>query len=180
MRIQTPLSFRNLKSAMQRSVLLVPDPRLKQPCAPVEHFDAELAGLIQDLEDTRLANTGCVGIAACQIGVLRRVAVVDTSGHKKYGGQSQGRIVLVNPVITRREGERLGREGCLSLPDFTANVRRAAEVTVLFQDETGQKCELTAADFEAVVLQHELDHLDGILFLDRVASLTTDVFPRKR
>ena len=161
-------------------ILLVPDPRLKQRCALVECFDDALHDLVQDLDDTMQANTGCVCIAACQIGVLLRVAIVDTSGHKKHGVQSQGRIVLINPVITARHGERLGREGCLSLPDFTANVRRAAEIGVEFQDEAGHECHLTASDFEAVAIQHEIDHLEGILFLDRVANLQTDVFPRKK
>ena len=163
-----------------RPVLLVPDARLKQPCAPVEHFDAELRELVADLEDTMRSNPGCVGIAACQIGVLKRVAIVDTTVHKKHGPDSQGRMVLINPVITRRGGERMGREGCLSLPDFTANVRRAMDVTVQYQDEHGVTRTMHSTDFEAVALQHEVDHLEGILFLDRVANLTTDVFPRKK
>ncbi|HEX8235845.1 MAG TPA: peptide deformylase [Abditibacteriaceae bacterium] len=163
-----------------RPVLLVPDARLKQPCAPVEQFDRELHVLVADLEETMRSNPGCVGIAACQIGVLKRVAIVDTTVHKKHSAQSQGRMILVNPVITRRGGERMGREGCLSLPDFTANVRRAMDVTVQFQDEHGITRTVHSTDFEAVALQHEVDHLDGILFLDRVANVTTDVFPRKK
>lgn len=163
-----------------RPVLLVPDARLKQPCAPVENFDQELQDLVSDLEETMRTNPGCVGIAACQIGVLKRVAIVDTTVHKKHGAQSQGRMVLVNPTITRRGGERVGREGCLSLPDFTANVRRAMDVTVQFQDEHGATRTVHCTDFEAVAMQHEVDHLDGILFLDRVANVTTDVFPRKK
>lgn len=162
-----------------KEVLLVPDARLKKVCAPVEDFDDELRDLIRDLEDTRKANTGCVGIAACQIGVLRRVAIVDTSAHKKFGAQSSGHLVLVNPKILARGGERLWREGCLSLPDFTANVRRALRVEIEYFDEKGGRRNLTAEDFEAVVIQHELDHLDGVLFLDRVANLSTDVFARK-
>jgi peptide deformylase len=163
-----------------REVLLVPDPRLKKVCAPVAEFDPTLHSLIEDLEDTRAASPGCVGIAAPQIGVLRRVAIVDTSGHKKFGAHSSGHRVLVNPQITRREGERFGREGCLSLPDFTANVRRAMEIEVEYSDENGERQTLCAEDFEAVVIQHEIDHLDGVLFLDRVANLATDVFPRRR
>ena len=162
-----------------RPVLLVPDPRLKQLCAPVENFDTALGEVVRDLEDTRLASPGCVGVAAPQIGVLQRVAIVDTSGHKKHGAASQGKMILVNPIITHSEGERLGREGCLSLPDFTANVRRALRVEVEYSAPDGERCTLTAQDFEAVVIQHEIDHLDGILFLDRVANLATDLFPRK-
>ena len=162
-----------------REVILVPDARLKHVCAPVEKFDDELRAQIQDLEATRLNNVGCVGIAAPQIGIMARIAIVDTSGHKKFGGQSSGHLTLVNPRLVHREGERLGREGCLSLPDFTANVRRAMNVTVEFQDENGAWQSVESTDFESVVLQHEIDHLDGILFLDRVANLQTDVFARK-
>lgn len=163
-----------------RPVLLVPDARLKQPCAPVEKFDDELRDLVRDLEDTMAVGPGAVGIAASQIGVMSSVAIVDTSSHRKHGKDSQGRFVLVNPVITRSEGERVGREGCLSLPDFTANVRRAEYVEVTYQNVFGEEKRMEARDFEAVAVQHEVDHLHGILFLDRVANLNTDVFPRKK
>ena len=162
-----------------RPVLLVPDPRLKQPCAPVDSFGDTLRDLICDLEDTRAASVGCVGIAAPQVGAMLRVAIVDTSGHKKHGAASQGHKVLVNPRLVLGEGEALGREGCLSLPDFTANVHRFERVVVEHLDEHGAQQTIEAQNFEAVVIQHELDHLDGILFLDRVANLQTDVFPRK-
>ncbi len=162
-----------------REVVLVPDARLKQFCAPVENFDDELRAQIQDLEDTRLNNAGCVGIAAPQIGIMRRITIVDTSAHKKFGAASSGHLTLINPRVTFSEGERLGREGCLSLPDFTANVRRAMNVTVEYQDANGVWYSIQSSDFESVVLQHEIDHLDGVLFLDRVANLQTDVFARK-
>ena len=164
---------------MLRPVLLVPDPRLKQPCAPVEQFNEALRELVQDLEDTRRHHPACVGIAAPQIGAMSRVAIVDTSEHKKFSAQSSGHKVLINPQIIEQSGERMGREGCLSLPDFTANVQRALQIKVRFQDKTGAWHEWETEDFEAVVVQHELDHLDGILFLDRVANLATDVFRRK-
>lgn len=162
-----------------RPVILVPDPRLKQACSVVKEFGTELHAAIADLEDTRLNSPGCVGIAAPQIGILQRIAIVDTSQHKKYAEQSLGHLVLINPVIVHKEGERLGREGCLSLPDFTANVRRAMQVEVEYLTPECEKKTLRAEDFEAVVLQHEIDHLNGVLFLDRVANLATDVFPRK-
>ena len=164
---------------MVRPVLLVPDKRLNTPCAFVDEFDGALAQLARDLEDTMRAGTGSVGVAAPQIGEMKRVAVVDTSGHRKFGAQSQGFFVLVNPQIIARNGERLGREGCMSLPDFTANVRRAQTITVRFQTLNGDEQELQCEDFEAVAMQHEIDHLDGIMFLDRVSNLQTDVFPRK-
>ena len=164
---------------MLRPIIYVPDARLRTACAPVTQFGSELRALALDLEDTMRAGPGSVGVAASQIGEMRRVCVVDTSGHRKFGPQSQGLFALVNPVIVHREGERLGREGCMSLPDFTANVRRAHSVTVQYQDVDGAAREVTCHDFEAVAMQHEIDHLDGILFLDRVANLQTDVFPRK-
>jgi peptide deformylase len=164
---------------MIRPILLMPDPRLKQRCPDQKYFDGLFAAMLADLEDTRQAAPGCVGIAAPQIGEMTRVAIVDTSFHKKHGAQSSGRLVLVNPVITQQDGEWLGREGCLSLPDFTANVRRAAQIEVQYFDEQGNLQTLSASEFEAVAIQHEIDHLDGLLFLDRVANLQTDVFPRK-
>ena len=164
---------------MQREIVLVPDARLKTPGAPVERFDEELKRLVKDLTDTMRAGPGSVGIAAPQIGEMVRVAVVDTSGHKKFGSASQGFFALVNPRIIAKSGERTGREGCMSLPEFTANVRRAQSVTVEFQTVDGEARTVQCEDFEAVAMQHEIDHLDGILFLDRVANLQTDVFPRK-
>ena len=116
----------------------------------------------------------CVGIAAPQLGLMSRVAVVDVTGHPKAETQS-GLLVLANPRITDREGSEVGREGCLSLPDVTANVRRARRIVVEHAGGTVE-CE----GFEARCVQHELDHLDGILFLDRVESLTDDLFRRKR
>jgi peptide deformylase len=164
---------------MIRDIVLVPDARLKTLCPAVETFDAELERVVRDLEDTMRAAPGCVGIAAPQIGEMVRVALVDTSVHRKFGAESQGYFILVNPSIVASEGERLGREGCLSLPDFTANVRRAPLVTVRYQTVNGEVREVVSRDFEAVAMQHEIDHLDGVLFLDRVANLQTDIFPRK-
>ena len=164
---------------MIRPVILVPDARLCTPCESVTRFDSALRLLARDLEDTMRDGPGSVGVAACQIGEMTRVCVVDTSNHRKFGAQSQGFFVLVNPQIIAREGERVGREGCMSLPDFTANVRRAQTVTVSYQDTDGNSREVTCHDFEAVAFQHEIDHLDGVLFLDRVTNLQTDVFPRK-
>lgn len=163
---------------MIRPIIYVPDARLTTPCAPVVRFDAALRALARDLEETMRAGKGSVGVAAPQIGEMLRVTVVDMSGHRKFGPQSQGFFVLVNPTIVSREGERMGREGCMSLPDFTANVRRAQSVVVAYQDLDGAPREIECHDFEAVAMQHEIDHLDGILFLDRVANLKTDVFPR--
>jgi peptide deformylase len=159
-----------------RPVLLYPDPRLKQVCSPVDDLDLA-ACVAADLVDTMRAHPRCVGLAAPQIGGLLRVVAVDVTGHPK-AQSSAGLTILVNPVVVAAEGEELGREGCLSIPDLTGNVRRAAAVTVRAVTPEGAAVEIAADAFEARVLQHELDHLDGVLFLDRVAS-RRDVFRRR-
>jgi peptide deformylase len=125
------------------------------------------------------ANQRCVGLAAPQIEEAVRMVVVDVSEHPR-ATRHHGLLVLVNPVIRLSSGSEIAREGCLSIPDLTANVKRATEVLVEAADPEGTIQAIEAEGFEARCLQHEIDHLDGILFLDRVASLTTDVFRRKR
>lgn len=154
-----------------RDVLLYPDPRLKQVCAPAQPDEAERA--TADLLDTMRSFDHCVGIAAPQLGELVRVCVVDVSDHPK-ARSSNGELVLVNPQVVRTEGSEIAREGCLSIPDLTANVRRATAITVEHLGGT-----IESEGFEARCVLHEIDHLDGILFLDRVASLVDDVFRRR-
>jgi peptide deformylase len=161
-----------------REVLLYPHPLLKQICQPVDDDDDELEQLIADLTDTLSFHPGCVGIAAPQIGHLRRVVVVDASRNRKPV-PNRGLTVLINPEIEMEEGEEIMREGCLSIPEFTANVKRAKLIRVSTLSD-GTRIRFDTADFEARVIQHEMDHLDGKLFLDRCASLKTDVFRRKR
>jgi peptide deformylase len=157
-----------------RPVRIYPDPVLKKVASPVGEVDDDARALAQDLLDTMRAHERCVGIAANQIGSLRRCIVVDVTGHPK-ATSSHGELVLFDPVIVSASGADVAREGCLSLPDLTANVRRATNIVV-----TGLgKDEIAAEGFEARALLHEIDHLDGILFLDRVASLSTDVFRRR-
>ena len=161
----------NGPGAGARPVLLYPDPALKQVAAPVQATAVEaVAGA---LLATMATYERCVGLAAPQIGELVRVAVVDVSEHPR-AETSNGRLVLANPRITEAEGSEVAREGCLSLPDVTANVRRATRVVV---EHLGGVVECEG--FEARAVQHELDHLDGILFLDRVESLVDDVFRRR-
>jgi peptide deformylase len=140
-------------------------------CRPAGREEAERVA--RDLIDTMRAFPGCVGIAAPQIGEPVRVAVVDCSEHPR-AEDPNGLLVLVNPRIVRAEGAELGREGCLSIPDLTANVRRATTIAV----EAGRVA-VESVGFEARCIQHELDHLDGFLFLDRVESLAHDLFVRK-
>lgn len=162
-----------------QEVRVYPDPILKTVCSPVAGFDDELDALIQDLLDTMLASGHSVGVAAPQIGQTRRVVVVDVSGSKLGRDQNHGQLVMVNPQILESEGRKTMREGCMSVPDYTGNVTRAESIVVQFLDRSGREQVISAAGFEAVAIQHELDHLDGLLFLDRVSSLKTDVFRRK-
>ena len=155
-----------------REVLRYPNPVLKQVCPPAQAPDIERVGA--DLVETMESFGHCVGIAAPQIGELVRVAVVDCTGHKK-APDNHGELVLVNPVIVAASGSKVGREGCLSIPELTGNVRRATHITV---EAEGLRVE--AEGFEARAIQHEIDHLDGLLFLDRVGSLEADVFQRRR
>ena len=138
-----------------------------------------IRALARELEDTAASFPRTVGIAAPQIGVLWRVAFVDCTGHRRVP-DAQGRIWLIDPVVVEREGDEVGREGCLSLPEITANVRRATRVAVETTGLDGERRRVEAEGFEARAVLHEIDHLDGILILDRVASLTLDVFPRRR
>jgi peptide deformylase len=158
-----------------RDVLRYPHPALKAVARALEPGEAaEVERVAGDLVDTMDAFGHCVGLAATQLGELVRIVVVDVSGHRK-ATSSNGRLVLVNPRIVRADGAEVGREGCLSIPDLTANVRRATAIEVESADGR-----FRSEGFEARCLQHELDHLDGLLFLDRVDSLTADVFRRKR
>jgi peptide deformylase len=108
-----------------------------------------------------------------------RIAFVDCTGHPKVP-DSSGPLWLIDPVVIDRSGREVGREGCLSLPEITANVRRAKTITVRYLDLDGREHEVSTSGFEARVILHEIDHLDGILILDRVASLLLDVFPRRK
>ena len=157
-----------------RPIVLYPDPILKQPCRAVEPGQTGLQEILEDLVDTLRASPG-VGVAAPQIGFDLRVFVVDVT--PKNPGH--GLLVLLNPEMIASEGKVLGREGCLSIPDYTATVQRFSRVVIKGQDPAGQTRLIESEGFEAICLQHELDHLDGILFLDRVACLRTDVFRRK-
>ena len=155
---------------MIREVLLHPHPLLTRRAEPA----TDPGAVVADLLDTMRAFGHCVGIAAPQIGESVRVAVVDVTGHRK-ATSAHGELILVNPVITAAEGAEVGREGCLSIPELTGNVRRATAITV-----EAEGLRVDAEGFEARALQHEIDHLDGLLFLDRVESPATDVFRRKR
>jgi peptide deformylase len=159
-------------------IITIPHPVLKIPALQVPEISAAAVRLAADLADTMRSNPHCVGIAAPQVGRSLRIIVIDVSLHLKPH-TNHGLLMLVNPTITDREGRKTGREGCLSVPDFTGNVSRAEKISVAAFGPDGKCINIDAEGFEAGVLQHEIDHLDGLLFLDRVVSLRTDVFRRK-
>lgn len=159
-----------------RAVYRLPERVLKRGAAELRGVpDAQLA---EDLVDTMRASPACVGLAAPQIGVSKRAIVVDVSDHPKTT-ISHGLIVIFDPVIIAGEGRAVGREGCMSVPDLTADVARAERVVVQGYGVDGGRIVIETEGFEARAFQHEVDHLDGLVILDRVASLTTDVFHRK-
>jgi peptide deformylase len=157
-------------------VLVYPDARLKQVSVAVTAFDGQLRRFLADLDETMRAKPGCVGLAAPQVDRFRRIALVDVSG--KPGIPHNGRLLLINPEIIETEGEAVGREGCLSVPDYTGNVARATRIRVRAQDAHGVFREYACEGYEARAVQHEIDHLDGLLFLDRLVS-RRDLFRRK-
>ncbi|HMB16199.1 MAG TPA: peptide deformylase [Pelovirga sp.] len=164
-----------------KTVLVYPDPLLKEVSAPVEKFDDSVRSLLQDLVDTMVAAGHSVGIAAPQIGDLRRAVVVDVSSSKLGKKQeNHGLLQMVDPEIIEHEGSCEAREGCMSVPDYTGNVTRFESIVVQYQDQNNQRQVIRAAGFEAIAIQHEIDHLDGLLFLDRVSSLKTGLFRRKK
>lgn len=160
------------------TLLTYPDPILKQVSQPVEQFDDDLRNFLMDLEETMRAGPGGVGIAAPQVGRFQRIAIVDVSNGKKVT-KHHGRLILINPEITDWEGFEIAREGCMSVPDYTGNVIRATHIKLTTQNEHGNVQHFEMEGYEARAVQHELDHLDGLLFLDRLVSRRHDLFQRK-
>ena len=149
-------------------ILVYPDKRLKQVSQPVNEFSKEIKIFIQDLEETFRSFPGCVGIAAPQVGRFERIILVDISHKPQH--VNHGLLVLINPKIISCEGYSLGREGCLSVPDYTGKVERAKSIVLEALDGNGDKQEFQMCGYEARAVQHEIDHLDGKLFIDRLVS----------
>lgn len=141
-------------------IVIYPAPILETACQPVTVFDRKLTKLLNDMYDTMLAADG-VGLAAPQIGIAQQIAIVDI-------GDRHGRIELINPVIVEQSGEQIGPEGCLSFPGLFGEVKRAQYVKVRAQNRRGRPFEIEATGFLARALQHEIDHLHGILFTSKV------------
>ena len=161
-------------------IITYPDVHLKQVAEDVTTFDSKLNEFIQNLEETMAAGPGGVGIAATQVGVMQRIIIVDVSNYPRLkNAKHHGHLVLVNPDILDWQGMKKGREGCLSVPDFTGNVIRADNIVLQALDQNGVQQKYEMEGFEARAVQHEIDHLDGLLFLDRLVSRRNDLFNRK-
>jgi peptide deformylase len=159
------------------AVVRLPDRILSRPAEPVGVIDEAARRLAVDLVDTMRASPACVGLAATQVGVPLRAFAVDVSGHRK-ARSCHGTIVMFDPELVAYEGAELGREGCMSVPDLTGDVPRPTSVVVRGTAPDGSVFRVEADAFEARALLHELDHLDGKLFLDRVPGPAA-VFQRK-
>jgi len=161
---------------MIRPILIHPDPRLKKPCDPIAEITPELARLADDMLETMYAAPG-VGLAAPQVGVTRRMLVMDCV---KVAGASARPMVLVNPVVTWTSGDlSVYEEGCLSIPDQYAEIERPAEVRVRWTGLDGREQEEQFAGLWATCVQHEIDHLDGKLFIDYLRPLRRQMITRK-
>ena len=156
-------------------ILKYPNVALKRTSLPVENIDGAIVQLVNDMIETMYAAPG-VGLAAPQVGALQRVIVLDID-HDNPGTRV---YKLINPVITRAEGEVIWEEGCLSVVDFTAEVRRSAQIEVIAFDENQKEVKIEAEGLLAVALQHEIDHLDGKLFIDRISRLKRERYTRRR
>jgi peptide deformylase len=157
-----------------RRIFTYPEAALKQVAAEVPNIDGALVATIDDMVETMYAAPG-VGLAAPQIGLSQRVIVLDVD-HENKGKRL---LKLINPVIAESEGEIVWEEGCLSVRDYVAEVRRAARVLVRGYTPEGSEVEIEGSDLLAVALQHEIDHLDGKLFLDRLSRLKRDLYRRR-
>lgn len=157
-----------------REIVVFPDDRLRLPTEDVVVFDDELKNTVNDMFDSMYHYDG-IGLAAPQIGLSKRIIVIDINETDEEGKTTaRHKHVLINPQILEKKGSETSQEGCLSVPDFYENVTRAAEVKVKFQDENGEEHELETGGILAVCIQHEIDHLQGHLFIDYLSTLKRD------
>jgi len=151
------------------------DPVLEKPAAPITEFGTpELEQLVADMFDTMYAHKG-IGLAAPQIALSQRLTVIDVSA----GEHEADKLVLINPEIIHRDGSQIGEEGCLSIPGFREDVKRAKSVTLRAQNTKGETFEVSGDDLLARAMQHEIDHLNGVLFLSHLSMLKRDLIKRK-
>jgi len=155
-------------------IVKYPDPVLQQPGEPVTEFDSELRKFVANMFETMYASQG-IGLAAQQVGVAKRVTVIDLSG----GKDPEQKLVLINPEVIFREGKQYEEEGCLSFPEIREKISRAAKVRIRAQDEKGKWFEMDGEELLSRAFQHEIDHLDGMLFIFRMSALKRDLTLRK-
>lgn len=158
-----------------RTILTFPNPILRQKAKKVSDFDDSLQSLVSDMVTTMYDAPG-VGLAAPQIGESIQLIVVDITEEDVEEKES---MVMINPEITEKEGQQVDEEGCLSVLDLTSSVKRSRKITISYQDINGEKLELIVEDRFAVVLQHEIDHLRGILFIDHLSTLKRTLYKKK-
>jgi peptide deformylase len=161
----------------QREVLKFPDKRLREISRPIDEITDEILALAQDMCDVMYSEPG-IGLAAPQVGEPVRLIVVDTEWTREDGERNP--LILVNPEITERDGKITWMEGCLSVPDFEAEVERSASVRVIARDLENEAVVIDATEIQAVCLQHEIDHLDGVLFIDRISRLKRNLYVKRR
>ncbi len=157
-----------------RKIYTYPEPVLRKSAEPITDFDENLKFLVDDMAQTMYDAPG-IGLAAPQIGESIQLIVVDVTKED----EEKAFMAMVNPKITLKEGTQLDEEGCLSVPELTSKVKRAKKITVSFQNLEGEEQELTTIDRFAVVLQHEIDHLNGVLFIDHLSSLKRALYKKK-
>jgi peptide deformylase len=167
-------TLKEQKHMATREIHTWPSRVLKERAAPVEEFGEELQRLIDDMLETMYAAPG-IGLAAPQVGVSRRIMVIDLSS----GTEPEQVLILANPEIVETVGEVTSEEGCLSLPEFSLKIRRAESVVVRGYDREGLEVEVRGEDLLARALQHEIDHLDGVLLLDRVNPFRREIVKKK-
>ena len=160
-----------------REVLQFPDKRLREKSKPIVEVSEEIRALAEDMLEVMYDEPG-IGLAAPQVGESVRLIVVDTEWSEEDGEKNP--LVLVNPEITARDGSVTWSEGCLSVPDLQADVERSETVTLEACDLEGEPVMIEAEGIQAICFQHEIDHLDGVLFIDRISHLKRDMYVRKR
>lgn len=170
-----------MREENKTEIIVAPDHRLRLTADPVDLTFDNVAELVEKMFAVMQASDG-IGLAATQVGINKRVIIMDVDHIGAYDDSSSikhGKFVMINPTITERSGEARWKEGCLSVPGFSEDVTRSLEVTVTFNDETGEKRSINAGGLLAACIQHEIDHLDGVLFIDHISLLKKDIIVKK-
>lgn len=163
---------------MVKDIVVYPDKRLKLISKNVEEFNSELHTLLDDMYDTMVEKSG-IGLAAIQIGVAKRVMVINIPQDEELPQLKEDTLEIINPVITHKDGEVVSSEGCLSVPGVYEEVPRASHVVLEYQNRHGEMCTLENSEFLAIALQHEIDHLDGKVFIEKLSFIKRKKFEKE-